>query len=234
MASLLDAVNETLIRLQLIDSENALTTLTRSARQNDIDVIVQVWNELTDQLYSRTGVPKPNIMSEASITLVTDDRDYALDSELVRLFFPLHDKTNGNYITEYPGGYLKMQEDQPQPANFTGLPVAGAIRPDDGELYLDRLPTSNENGRSYTYRFEKDGELTEAGDTFPFTNKVFRAMVPAAAQLWRLERKGEFRNGVFRASMGRAARLLSRTPPSQSWGRRRVPVTSSLDPMSDA
>lgn len=233
MASLLNAVNETFIRLQIIDSDNALTVLSKQGRQNDVDLVIQVWNELMDQLYSQANVPLPNIMSENSITLVADDRDYALETDLVRLHFPLQDKTNGQYITHYPGGYLAMQTDQPEPANFTGLPVAAAIRPDDSELYLDRLPTSDEAGRVYTYRYEKDAELTASGDTFPFTDAVFRALVPAAAELWKLERKGEFRSGVFRTHMGRAARLLRKMPQRTRWTPYKV-GDNITDPFVDA
>lgn len=233
MASLLDACNETLKRVQIIDSDSELTILSKDGRQNDIDIVIQIWNELMDQLYSEARQPMPNIMSEGTLTLVQDDRDYALNSDLVRLHFPLQDIDNGQYIVHYPGGYLKLLEDEPEPSNFTGLPQAGAIRPDDGELYLDRVPTSDEDGRTYTYRYEKDAELTVPEDTFPFNDAIFRALVPAAAELWKRERKGEFASGVFRTHMGRARRLLSQIYPRGRW----TPVSvgeNPTDPFEDA
>lgn len=216
--TLLNGVNETFKQLSLIAGDAAeLASLTDSARQSWIDSSVQSWNEAIDEVYSLVGLPLPNVMTEATITLVASDRDYALASDLVRLYFPLLDKTNGRYIVEYPGGYMAMFNDQPQPANWTGLPWAAAIRPSDGELYLDRIPQSAEAGLVYTYRYEKDTALESASDTVPFTDATFRAMVPAVAQLMNAKMRQSFDAGIYGMSIGRAGRLLRKQPQNTSW-----------------
>src|SRR5690606_17922535 len=103
---------------------------------------------------------------EGTITLVANDREYALADGLVQLHWPLLDETNGQYITPYPGGFMQMKIDQPYPDNETGLPMFGAINPQNGELYLDKLPTANEAGRVYTYWYDKDISLSAAADEF--------------------------------------------------------------------
>ena len=218
--TLLESVNEILKRVKLITGDaGELTTLTDSARQPAIDTAVQVVNEGIDELYSSAEIPQPNEQAESTITLVAGTRAYTLATDLVQLRFPLVDKTNAQFIHEYPGGYNKMllldveQDD-------TGLPYLGAIRPTDGKLHLDRAPTSVEAGRVYTYQYSKDLELDAAADTVPFDNIVFRAMVPAWAHLWEREMRKEFDTGVYRASIGRAARYLTKKPMRTSYSPR--------------
>ena len=215
--TLLDCVNETLKRVKVINSNGLLASLTNTGKQLYIDIAVQVINETIDQLYADIKEPRPNVLSESTITLVTGDRDYVLATDLTLLHYPLLDETNGQYIVEYPGGYMELVNSQSQPANYTGLPQLGAIRPTDGELYLDRIPTSDENGKIYKYRYSKDTELSLYTDTVPFNDTIFRALIPAFAEKWKLENKKEFNGGVFKRSIGTAARYLRKTPQNDSW-----------------
>ena len=98
--TLLQAVNEVLKRVDVIDSTGALSSLTDSARQQHIDRAVQAINEGMDELYSMNGEPKPQAMGENSITLVTGTRSYSLQTDLVTLLWPLRDETNAQYIYE--------------------------------------------------------------------------------------------------------------------------------------
>lgn len=215
--TLLNAVNETLKRVKVITSNGELTTLTNTGKQPYIDIAIQVINETIDQLFRDIKEPRPNILTEATITLATDDRDYDLATDLTLLHYPLLDRTNGQYITEYPGGYMALSQDQSQPANYTGLPMMAAIRPTDGQLYLDRIPTSNENGNIYTYQYSKDTELSILTDEVPFTDVIFRALIPAFSEKWKLENKKEFNGGVFKRAIGTAAGYLRKTPQNSSW-----------------
>lgn len=216
--TLLNGVNEVLKKAKLIQGDSgSLTSLTDSPRQVWVDTAVQCLNEIMEELYSITEVPMPKELAESTITLATNDRDYALASDMVTLHFPLLDETNGQYIREYDGGYLNLVADQPVPANYTGLPLYAAIRPTDGELYLDRIPSSSENGLIYKYRYDKDISLSTAAATFPFSDTVFRALIPAAAELFNYYHRKEFAEGVYKVSMGRAARLLTNKQPRTSW-----------------
>jgi len=112
----------------------------------------------------------------------------------------------------------------------TGLPSYCAISPINGRLVFDRTPTAVENGRVYKYRYDKDLELDEAKDNFPFGNAVFRALVPAAAELWKFYRHQEFQSAIYNRSMARAARYLRQTPPRTSWAPRQT-VANETDPL---
>lgn len=231
--TLLNGVNEVLKKVDVLDSDSGvLADLSDSGKQNFIDTAVQVLNEVVDELYSLVDRPKPNQLAESTITLVTSDQDYALASDLVRIRteFGLIDETNNQVITILESYRDLILGDLDQ--NDTGLPTFAAIRPTDGELWLDRSPTSNENGRVYKYRYEKELELSVAADEFPFGNTVFRAIVPAAAELWKLNHHREFSQGLFNGSLGRAARLLSQIPARNSWMPARGP-NNITDPLND-
>ena len=236
MATLLNGVNEVLQRVHWIDSEGELGSLTNSAKQTAIDLTVQIWNEQIDHLYSETGVPYPKELATSTITLTNGDRDYALPTDLVQLHYPLLDETNGRYITEYPGGYMQIVRDQPIPSNHTGVPISAAIRPTDGELYLDTVPTADEQGLVYTLWYDKDLELTDAGDAMPFSDAVFRALVPAVAEVFKLYRNGkeDFTQGSYRMSMARAARLVTQQQPRRHWTPVRIRADEArTDPFND-
>lgn len=218
--TLLNCVNEILKRVGQIHGDSAaLTTLTSTSRQRSIDIAKQVVNEGIDELYTAVNSSKPLEQTESTITLVTGDRDYALASDLVQLHFPLIDKTNNQYIKEFPGGYNKVLLWDPE-QDDTGLPHYAAISPVDGELYLDKAPTSEENGRVYTYQYQKELELTTAASTVPFGNVVFRAMVPVWSQLWRRELQNDFDAALYKLNLGRAARLLTKVEASDHYNPR--------------
>jgi hypothetical protein len=218
--TLLNAVNEILKRVGNVHGDSGeLTSLTSSARQRPIDIAVQVVNEGIDELYTACRLPLPLSQAESTITLVASDRDYSLASDLVQMRWPLIDKTNAQYIYPYPGGYNGILVNDPE-QDDTGLPYYAAISPVDGTLYLDRLPTSAEAGRIYTYQYDKDLVLSDKADTVPFSDTVFRAMVPAWAQLWRRDQQKDFDAAIFRMSVGRAASALSKVLPRDDYNPR--------------
>jgi hypothetical protein len=102
------------------------------------------------------------------------------------------------------------------------LPKFGVIRPTDGQVYFDRIPSSTESGLIYKYRYDKDVSVSAAADTFPFTDLVFRALVPAVTEIFNLNHKREFSGELFNLSMGRAARQLSGKPMRTHYGPARV------------
>lgn len=223
--TLLNGVNELLQRVNKLDNDaGLLTSLTDSARQYWIDVAVQVLNETVDQAYENQTFPKPSGFATDNVTLATGTRAYTLASDLVslRTGFHLYDTTNNHYIAILQDdGYERLLESDPE-EDDTGLAWAAALRPTDGKLCLNRTPTATENGRVYRYYYEKDTVLSAAADVFPFTDEAFRAMIPAAAHLWRRDVEIDFDPAIFRASMGRFIRLIRQHPPRQSWTPPRV------------
>lgn len=220
--TLLDAINEIFKRVNNIQGDAAaLTSLTDSARQHEIDVSIQVINEGIDELYSSSPVSLPSQQEQGTITLASGMRNYTLATDLIELHFPLIDKTNNNYIWKYPGDYNDLLLLDPE-QDDTGLPWWGVISPIDGTLFVNVAPTSAEAGLIYTYQYQKDLGMSALTDTVPFNNEVFRAMVPAWVQLYKRELRNEFDQSLYGMSIGRAARALSEVEPNSSYSPRRT------------
>lgn len=219
--TLLNGVNDLLKKTESIDSDGALASLTDSSRQVWIDNAIQSLNETVDRLYLLPSSPQlPNQLAEATITLVTADQDYALNAAVVRLLpeFGFVDETNNHIIAidASHDAYRKLiLSDLDQ--DDTGLPSVAAIRPTDGEIWFDRAPTANENGRVYRYRYERDFELTAAADVFPFTDMVYRSVILAATELYMKINHREFNAGFYNAALAQAAARLSQLPRRRSW-----------------
>lgn len=228
MATLLEGVNRVLKRAQILDSD--LASLTSSGKQPWINVAIQVWNEVLIDLYDKTTIPYPTEVGTGSITLVTGDRDYALASDLIQLRFPLKDETNGQFISEYPGGYMQLVQDQVFINDETGLPYLAAFDPEDGELYLDKIPTSSENGLVYKYWYDKDLEMTLAADTFPFNNHVYLSIIPAVTELWRQEVQNKYDKKLYKKSIARAGSFLTKVQQNDSYFPVKIFNNSSNDP----
>lgn len=218
--TLLNAVNEVGKRAAWIAGDaGLLTSLTDSGRQSFIDQTIQVVNEGISELYTASEVAQPNEQGESTITLVTATRAYSLATDLVQLRFPLRDKTNSQFMIEMPGGYdallnLDISQDD------TGLPYYAAIRPTDGKLHLDRAPTTVENGRIYTYQYDKSLLMSVLTDNVPFNDNVFFAMVPVWTQLYKRDARGDFDQPIFKAHLGRASRILTQKEPRTSYNPR--------------
>lgn len=218
--TLLNGVNEVLKRVSVIAGDaGALSSLTDSPRQVQIDVAVQVINEGITDLYAATGIAQPNEQAESTLVLVTGTRAYTLQTDLVQLRFPMQDRANTQFIHEYPGGYNQMLIDDPE-QDDEGLPMYGAFRPTDGKFFLDRAPTSENNGRTYYYQYDKSLLLTAAASTVPFNDTVFTKMVPVWAQLWRRDRQNDFDPALYRVNLGVASLLLSQKQPRDNYNPR--------------
>ncbi len=158
-----------------------------------------------------------NQAEEDTITLVADKREYDLPDDMVQLRWPLHDETNGRYINKYPGGYEELRNILVQPGNYTGQPTSGAISPIDGILYIDNLPTASEAGDIYRFTYWKDLTLSRATDQFPFTDTVFRALIPVVTEIWKYYQHNKFSDEIAKVNYGRAVRALKQEPRDASW-----------------
>ena len=173
-------------------------------------------NESINELYTATDQPLPNSQSESTITLATGTRDYALASDLVQIRWPMIDKTNSQFLFQYAGGYDELLLLDPE-QDDTGLPIFACIRPTDGHLFVNRAPTSSENGRVYTYQYDKSLLLSAATDTVPFNDVVFMTLVPAWAELWKRTIRHEYDAQAYKSAMGIAGKLLTQQQPRTSW-----------------
>lgn len=204
----LQAINESLKRVGLIQGDaGELTSFSDSARQTDIDIMIQVWNEVIQGLYFFE--PQPKEVGESTFTLVTDTREYDVASDFEGFVTDPLQETDGYQLYQYPGGYIRMVADQLIPSNYTGRPVYYVVNPQNGKIRLDASPTASENGEVYTYRYTKSLEMANTTDTFPFSDQVVRNLYPAVKQMWNRHRKETFDRGIFNASMALAQKTLN-------------------------
>lgn len=221
--TLLDSVNLLLKRVGIIAGDaQPLQSLTDGSRQRAIDLAIQVIGEGVDELFTTQSIPMPLGTKEGTVTLEAGKRAHALATDVVRLRFPITDRVNKQFMLEYPGGYDGIVQLDPA-LEWTGLPQYACLRPTDSYLFFERTPTANEDGRVYTYLYDKDLTLDEATDVMPFNAAVNRAMIPAWRNLWVREMRGvqEFDEGVFKMNLGRAARLLTKKQPRSDYSPRR-------------
>ena len=230
--NLLNGVNDVLIRLGYIKGNSGLLAgIVDSQRQTTIDLIIQSWNELIVELYSVSEEPLTDELKEGTITLVTDDRDYTLPIDLVQIRWPLINQTTGQKIHEYPGGYEQIFKDQPIPANFTGQPSLAAIRPIDGLLYLNTIPSSTEDGDIYTFNYDKTLLLIAADDLMPFDDTVYAVLILAATELVKRDKEKSFDAVMYKRRTGIALGLMTQQQQRKQWTPVRGSAINVTDPL---
>jgi hypothetical protein len=239
----LQAVNSTLRRVRVIQGdagELATSTVTSTAtgavatdaftdsgRQTQIDLVIQVWQEAQHVLYDLGLLGDEG--ASATIVLASGEREYTLPSDFERMAGKSRDErvwrgaTNGLLLTEYPGGYAKMLRDQPVASDYIGDPGHWALSPvDRTKVRLDREAATGATD-TYNFLYEKRLSLTAtmATETLPFSDTVADALVPVVAEGWNRIHKKEFDSGLFRTSVGRAARTMTQNQPRVRYGFRR-------------
>ena len=230
--TLLNGVNEVLKQLGYIKGNSGeLASLTDSQRQTSIDQVIQAWNRLVIEVYDGSDVPLPNELAEATITLVTDDRDYTLATDLNQLRYPFINQTTGQEIWEYNGGYTQIFKEQTIPANHTGQSTFAAIRPTDGLLYLDSIPTASENGDIYKYQYDKSVTLFLLTDNFPFADDVFEVLISACAELVSRYKKRSFDEGEYRRAIALGVSLMTKKQQRTQWTPFRDSNVNITDPL---
>lgn len=220
MATLLDGVNKVLRRVGEITSVSPdLTSLTDSARQRQIDLAVQLWQDVME--YVQGWADLPGDIGEGSITLVTGTREYAVASDFQG--FVGDDKgvawlINTDYrLSPYPGGYKQMYADQIDPSLYTGQAGSWALNPVTQQIRLDRTPTVNENGDVLTYLYDKVITLSAATDNFPIPDAAVNVLSLTVAEVYKLSQKERLTGDVWRIGVAEALRISSRKPKDSSY-----------------
>lgn len=216
--TLLNEVNAVLKKAGLIQgTTGALTTLTDSALQVDIDNCVKAWNTaLADLAHAGINI---SIRSAGTLTLVADQREYDVPATFVEMASDVMiDETLGNLLHPYPGGYDAMRLQQTIPTNYTGLPYRWAINPVTGKFRLDNSPTAAEDGRVYNFVYKGTLLLTAAADVFPLKDDATERLEDCATQLYQRYAKGQFDQQAYQLSIARAAQAARQLPQHDRYG----------------
>lgn len=214
----LDALNATLRRVLVIQGATGeLTSLTDSAIQPDIDLMIQFWNETLQNIYTESSTPLPIGTGEDSITLVTGQREYNLPFLLEEIIFPLLNEDDGNFIYRYPGGYEAMRIAQPQPDNFEGRPLWAVINPTNSLLRFDTTPTAQDAGEIYKIIFKKTLGLVDATDLFPCSDQAVQSMFAPVADNWRRWKNQDVDEKQARKNYAKAIGLITKKTPRKRY-----------------
>ena len=217
----LQAANIVLKRVGVVAGDaGAITSFTDTAHQREIDVLLQVWNEIIDEAYAAQTLAKE--VSEQTITLTTDTREYTLEPDFEKFVEPavFINATDNNRLSPYPGGYTKMYADQPDPSDHTGQPHFFVINNQNGKLRLDKTPTADEDTDIYTALYEKRLHISLITDTFPCSDDAVDALVSPVAEIWRAIMNGDAREGSLpRSGMARALKAIRQGPTRRQYGR---------------
>ena len=207
----------------------ATGAFTDSARQGEIDIMIQIMNEALMEVGGMKMVAP--YTSTATISLVTAQREYTMPSDFERMAgntketIGFRGATRQWTINEYPGGYSQMLFDQAGLASqYQGEPRYFAIVPGTIQtVRFDAEPTSAENGWTYKalYHQRITRSSTMATTAMPFADSVIDALVPVVAEGWKAEWKKEFNEGVFRASLTRAIERATQNTRRSVWGPQR-------------
>lgn len=215
----LTATNDVLKRAGIIaGSSGELSSFTDTSRQRHIDKVIQIWNEVVHELYS-LGVFQGEVAT-GTITLATSTREYALPSDFEQMSGDTYRtrklvNTDNYTMHEYPGGYVAMFADQPDPSDFTGRPQFWAINEANDTIRVDSTPTSDENGDVYSFLYDKTITLSTTTDTFPFTDTVVVALTPVVAEIFMIKEENPT---ISRPSFLRALRIASQKNADKEWG----------------
>lgn len=223
----LQAVNRGLKRVKAIEGDAGdLTTFTDSARQHEIDVLIQIWNEGLHALYGLGAFQGE--LAEGTVTFATDTKNYAVATDFEAMAGEdyidrvMVSATKGSRLYEYPGGFERMYRNQPVPADITGYPNYWAIDKRDNTFIFDNQPTVDENGEAVTYLYEKRIALTLITDTFPVSDTVVDALLPVVAEIYHIDIQGRQRNPISAfTGFKNAVRLVTQTKPRKSYGTER-------------
>ncbi len=204
--TLLQVLNNSLKRARVITED--LTSFTDSQYQPNIDTMLQVIQEVVRDALSRA----PNLVQEgavSTITLVADQREYSLPSDLEQINWPLQNESSGFYISEFNGGFNKMRRTQPQPSQYTGRPQSAAINPSNGKLRMDRSPQS---GDLVTYKlyFDKRIVLDNKTDIFPFSDSAVDSLVPAFREKYNFDFNNTGSLTEYRKALAAAIRFMTK------------------------
>lgn len=215
----LQAVNETLKLVGVIHGDaGELTSFVDTARQQNIDIARRKWNEQIQELFNLELFSRGT--SEGQFVIVTDQREYDTESDFEQVAANvIRNEDKAWFLVPYKGGYVQMWDDQIDPSDFEGQPLAWAINTTSDKIRLDRTPTSTENGDVYKYLYIRRLFMENTGDLFPFSDTVVDALVQSTAEMWRRARSKDFDAGLMGASFNRAVSYLTQARPKTDYGR---------------
>lgn len=207
--------------------DDDITTFDDTQHAADIELAqIAIQDELSS-LVSDSLIPYEK--TSDSITLSTGTRVYSLASDFVRFYGSkpsFYDSTDNVRIYELPGGEDAIKDSDYQYKTNTGTPhwwYWDSTTSKKVAFYYS--PTSDYNGRSLTYDYEKSVTVTDESDTLPFhTNQEAQSFILCASRRFKVIDESLIVNKmeddpIYVSSKSTLLNLLRPTNPSRYYGR---------------
>jgi len=171
--------------------------------------------------------------ADGTITMVTDQRVYALPVDFVRfkgelpflLKLDSNSKSDNITVNQYPGGEEKLRREVLDYRNQPGehrwwYQIMSSVK----QIGMYQVPESSVNAVTYRFPYEKSVYVTVAADTMPFTTQqesdAFSDMAARRFQFMFTNQpiEGLERDSVYAAGKVNLINLLRRTNPVQGYG----------------
>lgn len=223
----LEAVNR-LLRINTIikGDDDDITTFSDTQHAADVSLAqIAIQDELAEIISERL-IPYEH--TTATISLVSGQRSYALETNFIRFFgLPLFlDTTDNNRILEYNGGEQALMVHDSYYKTVAGSPMYFYWdNTTTKKVAFYNVPSASFDSRSLSYDYEKSVMVTNTTDTVPFQNSEENyAFVSMAAQRFKfmLEKKetGELmRNSTYANAKTRLYSLLRWKDQSSHYGK---------------
>jgi len=235
-----EAVDKTLKRVGVLQTATtnlaqgtgtASELFVQSQNQHSIDLVTDLWEDAIQTVYSMALAP--TVVATATITLVANQREYALPEDFERVAGLSYEERVLRAATklwvafEYPGGYLKMLADQGVASDWSGAPLGWAINPASTataiQIRLDRDPDDGVASDTYNIAYEQTMEMTTtmATSLMPFSDTVTNALVGVVSESYESIKKKEFNRTLFEEHLSRALKMVRPVSMNRRWGTRR-------------
>lgn len=208
--------------------DDAITSFDDTQHAADIELAqIAIQDELTDLISERLI---PYEKTSSTINLVTSTRNYALQTNFMRFYGEnpsFYDSTDNVRIYEYPGGEDSLRDADYQYATTEGSPVYWYwYNTTTKQIGFYNVPSSEYNGRSLSYDYEKSVSVSSSSDTLPFiSEEEAQTFISCAA------RRFKFMDGsinaprveddaTYASAKIRLLNLLRNTNPASFYGRR--------------
>ena len=226
--------------MNFLTGVNRLLRINRIIRGDDDDIVsfsdtqhaadislaqIAIQSELSSLVSERLF---PYEKTTATISLATNTRTYAMESDFIRFFGDnpsFYDSTDNTRLYEHPGGENTLKDQIYDYKTHYGSPISWYWEnTTTKKVAFFQVPNSTYNARSLSYDYEKDVSVTNTTDTLPFhTTMEGNAFVECAARRFKyLSEKidlGSLEQDVAYAnSKATLYRLIRPTNPSRYYG----------------
>jgi len=227
MATFIDGVNR-LMRINMIISgdDDNITTFSDTQHAAAISMAqIAIQDELSEVASERMI---PYEKTSSTISLVTDTRTYALQTNFTRFYGSnpsFYDATDNVRIYEWTGGEDSLRDSDYQYKTTSGAPTWWYWSDTTSkEVAFYSVPNSVYNGRSLSYDYEKSIMVTNSTDTLPFiNNEEYYAFVQMAARRFTFMRTSQPQglltdDPTYNNAKSRLYAFIRPTNPSKYYG----------------